>query len=339
MSSVIEVHDITKKYKGGVEALKGVSFGVGAGEILGYLGRNGSGKTTTIRILTTLTRPTSGSASVNGYDVIAQPDDVRRSVGVTMQDAALDDLMTGREHMELVGGLWGLSGKDARRRSDELLDIFGLVDAQKRLISTYSGGMRRRLDIATALIMSPRILFLDEPTTGLDPQSRRALWNQIRQLKADGATIFLTTQYLEEADELADRIAIIDNGGIVACGSPEELKSDLGRTLVEVRLLDEGQVSELRQAAGEAPLTVLPDNWVRIELSGNGTASPVILDMLGRIRDAGVGIERLSVTEPSLEDIFVQLTGDDLEQQSSETNAKDGSTVIAQPELVTSGGN
>lgn len=206
-----------------------------------------------------------------------------------------------------------MSGKEARRRSDELLDIFGLVDAGKRLISTYSGGMRRRLDIATGLIMRPRILFLDEPTTGLDPQSRRALWKQIRQLKEDGATIFLTTQYLEEADELADRIAIINDGRIVACGSPEELKSNLGRAIVKVRLLDEGQVTELRHAVGEAPLTTLPDSWVRIELSGNGTASPVVLDMLGRLRDAGVGIERLSVTEPSLEDIFIQLTGDELE--------------------------
>jgi ABC-2 type transport system ATP-binding protein len=256
-----------------------------------------------------------------------------------MQDAALDGLMTGREHMELVGGLWGLSGKDARRRSDELLDKFGLAGAGRRLISTYSGGMRRRLDIATALIDRPRILFLDEPTTGLDPQSRRALWQEIKQLRKDGATVFLTTQYIEEADELADRIAVINDGRIVACGSPEELKSDLGRTLVEVRLTDEGQVTELRQAAGEAPLTILPDNWVRVELSGNGTASPVVLDMLGRLRDAGVGIERLSVTEPSLEDIFVQLTSDELEQRASGSNGTDDGAGIAQPELVTGGGS
>ena len=314
MDTAIEATDITKTYKGGVEALKGVTFRVGWGEIFSYLGRNGSGKTTTARILATLTSPTSGSATVAGHDVATEPDAVRRSIGVTMQEAALDNLMTGREHLELVGGLWGLSGKEARRRADELLEQFGLAGAGKRLISTYSGGMRRRLDIATALISHPRILFLDEPTTGLDPQSRRALWNEIKALKADGASVFLTTQYLEEADELADTVAIINGGTIVACGSPAQLKSGIGRTTVGLRLPDLGQVADLRRVLGETPVEIDDDGRVRIEIHGNGAASPVVLDLLGRLRDSGIPVEGLSVTEPSLEAVFVQLTGEGLEQ-------------------------
>ena len=324
----IEATEIAKTYKGGVEALKGVTFRVGWGEIFSYLGRNGSGKTTTSRILSTLTNPTSGSAAVAGHDVATEPDAVRRSIGVTMQEAALDNLMTGREHLELVGGLWGLSGKEARRRSDELLEQFGLAGAGMRLISTYSGGMRRRLDIATALISHPRILFLDEPTTGLDPQSRRALWNEIRALKADGASVFLTTQYLEEADELADTVAVINGGTIVACGSPAQLKSSIGRTTIRLRLPDLGQAADLRRVCGETPIEVDDDGRVRIEIHGNATASAAVLDLLGRLRASGVPVEGLSVTEPSLEDAFVRLTGDGLEQ-SSGLNGVNGSAGAA----------
>ena len=316
MNTAIEATEIAKTYKGGVEALKGVTFRVGWGEIFSYLGRNGSGKTTTSRILSTLTNPTSGSATVAGHDVATEPDAVRRSIGVTMQEAALDNLMTGREHLELVGGIWGLSGKEARRRSDELLEQFGLAEAAKRLISTYSGGMRGRLDIATALISHPRILFLDEPTTGLDPQSRRALWNEIKALKADGASVFLTTQYLEEADELADTVAVINGGTIVACGSPAQLKSSIGRTTIRLRLPDLGQAADLRRVFGETPIEVDEDGRVRIEIHGNATASPAVLDLLGRLGASGVSVEDLSVTEPSLEEAFVRLTGDGLEQSS-----------------------
>ena len=328
MDTAIEATEITKTYKGGLEALKGVTFRVGWGEIFSYLGRNGSGKTTTARILATLTSPTSGSAAVAGHDVATEPDAVRRSIGVTMQEAALDNLMTGREHLELVGGLWGLSGKEAPRRADELLEQFGLAGAGKRLISTYSGGMRRRLDIATALISHPRILFLDEPTTGLDPQSRRALWNEIKALKADGASVFLTTQYLEEADELADTVAVINGGTIVACGSPAQLKSGIGRTTVGLRLPDLGQVADLRRVLGETPFEIDDDGRVRIEIHGNGTASPVVLDLLGRLRDSGIPVEGLSVREPSLEAVFVQLTGEGLEQ-SSGSNGANGSAGAA----------
>ena len=328
MDTAIEATEITKTYKGGLEALKGVTFRVGWGEIFSYLGRNGSGKTTTARILATLTSPTSGSAAVAGHDVATEPDAVRRSIGVTMQEAALDNLMTGREHLELIGGLWGLSGKEARRRADELLEQFGLAGAGKRLISTYSGGMRRRLDIATALISHPRILFLDEPTTGLDPQSRRALWNEIKALKADGASVFLTTQYLEEADELADTVAVINGGTIVACGSPAQLKSGIGRTTVGLRLPDLGQVADLRRVLGETPVEIDDDGRVRIEIHGNGAASPVVLDLLGRLRDSGIPVEGLSVTKPSLEAVFVQLTGEGLEQ-SSGSNGANGSNGAA----------
>ena len=328
MDTAIEATEITKTYKGGVEALKGVTFRVGWGEIFSYLGRNGSGKTTTARILATLTSPTSGRAAVAGHDVATEPEAVRRSIGVTMQEAALDNLMTGREHLELVGGLWGLSGKEAPRRADELLEQFGLAGAGKRLISTYSGGMRRRLDIATALISRPRILFLDEPTTGLDPQSRRALWNEIKALKADGASVFLTTQYLEEADELADTVAVINGGTIVACGSPAQLKSGIGRTTVGLRLPDRGQVAELRRVLGEIPVEIDDDGRVRIEIHGNGTASPVVLDLLGRLRDSGIPVEDLSVKQPTLEAVFVQLTGEGLEQ-SSGSNGANGSNGAA----------
>lgn len=314
MDTAIEATEIAKTYKGGVEALKGVTFRVGWGEIFGYLGRNGSGKTTTARILATLTSATSGSAAVAGHDVATEPAAVRRSIGVTMQEAALDNLMTGREHLELVGGLWGLSGKEARRRADELLEEFGIAGAGRRLISTYSGGMRRRLDIATALISRPRILFLDEPTTGLDPQSRRALWNEIKALKAAGASVFLTTQYLEEADELADTVAVIKGGTIVACGSPAQLKSGIGRTTLRLRLPDRGQMADLRRVFGETPVEIDDDGRVRIEIHDNETATPVVLDLLGRLRDSGIPVEGLSVTEPSLEAVFVQLTGEGLEQ-------------------------
>jgi ABC-2 type transport system ATP-binding protein len=296
-----------------VQALGDVSFQVGRGEIFGYLGRSGSGKTTTVRILTTLTRPTSGGAVVGGHDVVREPDLVRRSIGVTMQDAALDGQMTGREHLDFVGRLWGLDARGARRRGQELLETFGLADAGGRMISTYSGGMRRRLDIATALITRPGILFLDEPTTDLDPLNRRVLWEEIRTLRAGGTTVFLTTQYLEEADELADRIAVIESGRIIACGAPQELKESLGQTRVTVRLSDPGELPVLSRIAGDIPLEVGDNGLVRIELSRDGAhGSPPALALLAGLRDHGVGVAQFSVAEPTLEDVFLQLTDETL---------------------------
>jgi daunorubicin resistance ABC transporter ATP-binding subunit len=307
----IETHKITKQFRGGPQALAGVSFRVGWGEIFGYLGRSGSGKTTTARILTTLSRPSSGTGIVGGHDVVLDPDSVRRSIGVTMQDAALDNQMTAREHLEFVGGLWGLETKQARQRGRELLETFGLAEAGGRAISTYSGGMRRRLDIATALITRPRILFLDEPTTGLDPLNRRVLWDEIRALRDDGTTVFLTTQYLEEADELADRIAIIENGRIIACGAPQELKGAIGQTKVAIRLSDPGELAALSRVVGDTPFEVGNDGRVSIELKRDGTiGSPPALGLLAGLRDHGVGVTQFSVSDPTLEDVFVQLTSE-----------------------------
>jgi ABC-2 type transport system ATP-binding protein len=309
MKQAIETYEITKEFRGGVHALAGVSFQVGWGEIFGYLGRSGSGKTTTVRILTTLTRPTSGRGVVGGHNTVSSPDEVRRSIGVTMQDAALDDQMTALEHLTFVGRLWGLEARRARNRSQELLETFGLADSGRRMISTYSGGMKRRLDIATALITRPPILFLDEPTTGLDPLNRRVLWDEIRALRDAGTTVFLTTHYLEEADELADRIAVIERGRIIACGTPQELKQTKSQTTVTVRLNDPGELTILSRVAGETPFEVGDNGLVRIEFSGESAGGlPPALRLLTGLRDQGVGVAHFSVSQPTLEDVFVQLT-------------------------------
>ncbi|MGH9003375.1 MAG: ABC transporter ATP-binding protein, partial [Acidimicrobiia bacterium] len=228
MYVAIEVESLAKVYAGGTEALRDVSFHVDEGEIFGYLGRNGGGKTTTVRILTGLTRPTGGRARVAGLDVVTRSDAIRSRIGVTLQEAALDELLTGREFLTLVASLWGMRHKAARARAGELLELFDLTPAAGRRIGTYSGGMQRRLDLAAALVRRPEVLFLDEPTTGLDPQSRRALWDEIRRLRGEGTTVFLTTQYLEEADQLADRVGIIASGRIVAEGTPAALKAEVG---------------------------------------------------------------------------------------------------------------
>jgi ABC-2 type transport system ATP-binding protein len=259
----ITAHELTKQY-GDVAALHGVTFEVGAGAIFGYLGRNGSGKTTTVRILTTLTRPTSGTATVAGVR-IDRAREVRRRIGVTLQDAALDPSMTGADHLRLVAGLWGLRRTEAAGRTDELLELFGLVDAADRRIATYSGGMQRRLDIATALVRRPSVLFLDEPTTGLDVQSRRALWAEIRRLRADGVTIFLTTQYLEEADELADRIAIVDAGRIVAEGTPAELKALHGGAPIEQPVVPVPSLEEVFLSLTGSSIVMSSDELRQVE--------------------------------------------------------------------------
>ena len=235
--SAIEAHGLAKTYPGGVEALRGVSFVVPAGEVFAYLGRNGQGKTTTVRILATLTAATRGSASVAGHDVATAPGAVRRSIGVTMQAAALDGEMTGREHLVFLARLWGMGRTSAVDRAGELLASFELEDAADRPIGTYSGGMRRRVDLAGALVARPSVLFLDEPTTGLDVHSRRALWEQVRALRDAGTTVFLTTQYLEEADALADRVAIIEGGRIVAIDAPASLKAATRSSTLEEAFL------------------------------------------------------------------------------------------------------
>jgi ABC-2 type transport system ATP-binding protein len=247
MGPAIEVEDLAKTYANGVEALRGVSFRVSPGEVLAYLGRNGQGKTTTVRILATLTAPTAGVARVAGHDVVRESHAVRSRIGVTMQAAALDPEMTGREHLEFVTGLWGRPPHEVRTIAADLLEAFSLVAAADRQIQTYSGGMKRRLDLAGALVNRPRVLFLDEPTTGLDAQSRRALWSRVRELREDGTAVLLTTQYLEEADALADRVAVIEAGRIVAADAPTALKRSTGAATLEdafIRLT--GEEAELQ---------------------------------------------------------------------------------------------
>ncbi len=250
MDHAIEAHDLAKTFAGGTEALRGVSFAVSPGEVFAYLGRNGQGKTTTVRILSTLTIASRGRASVAGYDVASQAVDVRASIGVTTQAAALDPEMTGREHMDLVAGLWGHRGDAARRRVRDLLEAFSLTGDADRLIRTYSGGMKRRLDLAGALTNRPQVLFLDEPTTGLDVQSRLALWDQVRELRDEGAAVFLTTQYLEEAEALADRVAVIEAGRLVSIDTVAGMKDATGAPSLEGAFLRlTGADAELRAVA------------------------------------------------------------------------------------------
>src|SRR3979490_1692031 len=232
----IAAHALTRTFKGGIEAVRGIDLTVAAGEVFGFLGPNGAGKTTTVRMLCTLLPPTAGSATVMGLDVVDKPADVRRRLGVALQEIGLDPVQTGRELLELQCGLYGITGRRGRERAQELLELVGLTEAAERRTKGYSGGMKRRLDLASALVHAPDVLFLDEPTTGLDPASRLTIWDEVRRINAGGATVFLPTQYLEEADKLCDRLAIIDNGRIVAEGTPERLKAQMGHDVVTLAL-------------------------------------------------------------------------------------------------------
>jgi ABC-2 type transport system ATP-binding protein len=301
----IEAEQLVKRY-GETVAVAGVSFAVGRGEIFGYLGRNGSGKTTTVRMLTTLTRPSSGTARVAGADV-ADPRRVREHIGVTMQDAALDDAMTGAEHLRFVAGLSGAGRRAAQARAGELLELVCLTEVAGKRIGTYSGGMKRRLDIASALVGRPSVLFLDEPTTGLDPQSRRAVWDEIRSLRATGVTVFLTTQYIEEADQLADRIAIVDAGAIIAQATPRELKAAHGRTTISFD--HDGDVTEVARALDGVGVDVDAAERTVVRLATAASGDDGTMRVLDRLRAAGVALRHLAVSETSLEDVFVRLTG------------------------------
>ena len=313
MDEAIVAANLTKEYRTGVKALRGVTFHIKRGEIFGYLGRNGSGKTTTVRILTGLTRPTGGKAQVDGYNLPSEASYVRNRIGVTLQEAALDDMLTGVEHLTFIGGLWGLPQAKAKARAGELIEQFGLTQAANRRVGQYSGGMRRRIDIATALIMQPKILFLDEPTTGLDPQSRRALWGEIQSLKANGATVFLTTQYLEEADELADNIAILHGGQIEAQGTATELKEQFGNTTIRIQLSDSADARRLRSLVPDEKAVTVDDKGTEVTI----TLSPKenSWDVLGKLHQTEVPVVSVGVREPSLEDVFVRLTGEEVEQK------------------------
>jgi ABC-2 type transport system ATP-binding protein len=298
---------------GEVLAVQGIDLQVDAGEIYAFLGPNGAGKTTTVRMLTTLLLPTGGRAEVAGYDVVAGARQVRASIGVALQEAALDPLMTGRELIRLQATLQGLPSAAGRRRADGLLDRVGLSDAADRRVGGYSGGMKRRLDLAAALVHEPRVLFLDEPTTGLDPVSRKTIWEEVGALNDDGTTVFLTTQYLEEADQLADNVGIIDRGRIVAEGTPETLKAQVGNPHVEL-LVGEGAVAEAERACRELGKLLPPKDGKRVLLEvANGAAD--IPRVVRALDEAGIAVESLELVRPTLDDVFVEKTGHHLERE------------------------
>jgi len=290
-----------------VLAVRGVDLEVAEGEIFGFLGPNGAGKTTTVRMLTTLLLPTGGRATVAGHDVVKEARSVRASIGVALQEAALDPLMTGRELIRLQATLQGLPGAEGRRRADDLLDRVDLAEAADRRVGTYSGGMQRRLDLAAALVHEPRVLFLDEPTTGLDPVSRKTIWEEVRTLNDEGTTVFLTTQYLEEADQLADNVAIIDRGNIVAEGTPESLKAQIGHPHIQLQLA-EGSVAEAEEVCSGIGRLLPPTDAKTILVEVENGAGD-IARVVRALDDAGIAVESLELVKPTLDDVFVAKTG------------------------------
>jgi len=300
---------LEKRYPGDVTALDGLSFSVEPGTIFGLLGPNGAGKSTTVKVLTTLSRPDAGNASVAGFDVLAEPEQVRRMIGTIGQRIAVDVDATGRENLALAGRVNGLGGRPLRERTAELLERFGLADAADRVARTYSGGMQRKLDVAMGLIHRPRVLFLDEPTTGLDPEARADLWAEIERLtRADELTILLTTHYLEEADRLASRLAIVDHGRVVATGSPDELKAELRGDAIVVELADgpdERAVSVLTRIPGIGE-SLVDGRSLRARVDRGASAVPAVLSAL---EGAGIGVASVTVSRPSLDDVYLRHTG------------------------------
>jgi ABC-2 type transport system ATP-binding protein len=303
MTYTVKAEGLSKAF-GGAPVLDGVDLAVAAGSIVALLGPNGAGKTTLIRILATLIRPDAGSATVAGHDLLADPAGVRRSISLTGQYAAVDDFLTGEENMRMMARLLRLSPTAARAASAALLAQFGLLDARDRRVKTYSGGMRRRLDLAIAMIARPPLLFLDEPTTGLDPRSREQLWGTVRGLARDGVTVLLTTQYLAEADQLADEIALLDHGRIIARGTADELKSSLGGEVVRLEFADQAGLHR----ALDSVAAIRKDERLRtLEVGTDGSATAVY-ELLGRLAAAGAPAARVSVERPSLDDVFLSLT-------------------------------
>jgi ABC-2 type transport system ATP-binding protein len=308
MSNGIEVEGLVREFKGGVHAVDGIDLRVEPGEIYGFLGPNGAGKSTTVLMLTTLLPPTAGTARVAGHDIVREGAKVRGAIGAALQEAALDPLLTGREHMRLQTALQGVPKAERRARGDALIERVGLADAADRKVRGYSGGMKRRLDLALALVHRPRLLFLDEPTTGLDPQSRADMWAEVAHLaREEGVTVFLTTQYLEEADVLADRIAIIDHGRIVARGTPEALKAEIGRPSLEVVPAEREQRDAVAAVLGRfgAPAPA-PPGAAAVRLSGGAE------ELAGVVR--ALDAEHLPITDfqlhaPTLDDVFLARTG------------------------------
>jgi ABC-2 type transport system ATP-binding protein len=319
----IEVTGLEREFSGGIKAVAGVDLEVAEGEIYAFLGPNGAGKTTTVRMLTTLLRPTGGRATVAGYDVVADAPAVRRSIGVALQEAALDPLMTGRELIGLQATLHGLYGPGADAECDALLERVGLTGAADRRVGTYSGGMRRRLDLASALVHGPRVLFLDEPTTGLDPVSRKAIWEEVARLNDEGTTVFLTTQYLEEADQLADRVGIINGGRIVAEGTPGSLKAEVGKPHLELGILDGATERANEVCARFGELLPARDGKLLVELDGGAND---VAKVVRALDDAGIMFDSLELMEPTLDDVFVAKTGEHIEQPADSSDSPPGSS-------------
>ena len=314
----IETRGLAREFEGGIKAVDGVDLQVSKGEIYGFLGPNGAGKTTMVRMLTTLLLPTGGSARVAGHDVADEAAAVRRRIGVALQEAALDPLMTGRELIHLQATLHGLPRSRGRELGDSLLHRVGLTLAADRRVGTYSGGMRRRLDLAAALVPEPDVLFLDEPTTGLDPVSRQAIWEEVQKLNREGTTVFLTTQYLEEADKLADRVGIISAGRLVAEGTPTALKAEVGRPHLELSLADQdGNAEQCEQILARFGKPLPPrDGLLLVELErGAAEVGPIVR----ALDEAGLAVESLELVQPSLDDVFVDKTGQHLEGEEQET--------------------
>lgn len=306
LSSAITVKGLRKSY-GKLKVLRGINFNVRPGTILALLGPNGAGKTTTIRILSTLLNSDGGSARINGFDVAKQPDDVKSSIGLTGQYAAVDEYLSGEENLLMMGRLYRLSLSDTAKRTAELLELFGLEKAGKRAVKTYSGGMRRRLDLAMSLIASPPIIFLDEPTTGLDPRSRQTMWGMIKELAKSGTTILLTTQYMEEADQLADNIVVINDGKVIAEGTANKLKAKVGSDRLQIVLASKNSFEKAQKLISDKSLQIEREERT-LSIASKGGARR-FRELTKRLEDGGVDIESFSLHRPTLDDVFLTLTG------------------------------
>jgi len=326
MHNIIEAEGLKKRF-GTTQALDGVDLAVPEGTVLGVLGPNGAGKTTAVRVLATLLRADSGRATIDGHDVVKEAGAVRRAIGLTGQYASVDEDLTGTQNLVMIGQLLNLSSRDAKARAAELLEWFGLADAAQRRAKTFSGGMRRRLDLAASLVGRPRVIFLDEPTTGLDPAKREDMWDVVRRLVTDGSTVLLTTQYLDEADALADAISVIDHGKVIAHDTPDGLKRQLGGQRIRVRPVDRGRLADvsriLAEISGNEPQTTGRDQ-LTVAVNDDGALAATV----GRLADQGIGVVELSLHLPSLDEVFLTLTGERAEPAAPDSN-ENGTEVAA----------
>ena len=314
MLLAVEAKNLKKTFKtkqGNVEAVRDVSFNVNKGEIFGILGPNGAGKSTTILMLTTLLRITSGTAKINDLDVVKNDSEVRNKIGIALQETGIDNLLTARELFYTTARLWGLSKSKSKDRTEEMLNLVGLTEAADRRVKTYSGGMRRRLDLGLSLVHKPEVLFLDEPTTGLDPGSRRVLWDEIKKLRDEGVTIILTTQYLEEADELANRISIIDEGRVVAEGTPDELKSSIGGDVITLTFRSDDDAIKAQTIIENSDIE---DNQIRVTVENGAEKIP---NLLNQLVSKDINVQSVSANKPSLDDVFLKVTGYRLEGEKT----------------------